>query len=175
MIRWMQDHPKRYDSMEVFWLLKAMQHKSWGIPISEISGIRNHEYTVNTEQFLGDEIRRIKADLRYRELLVQRLEELQMNTLLSTRNVGCFWVEHISDAYYYHLVTSHGDEYERINLSETSSSFVFSEQHLPFVDSGLAVKNGGIKWELGVQEKYAASFAEELPEDFFYKKMTCIL
>ena len=69
--------------MEVFWLLEAMQHKSWGIPISEISGIRNHEYTINTEQFLGEEVKRVRAEVHYRELLAQRLEQLQMNMLLT--------------------------------------------------------------------------------------------
>ena len=157
---------RRYDSMEVFWLLEAMQHKSWGIPISEISRIRNHEYTINTEQFLGEEVKRIRADIQYRELLAQRLEQLQMNMLLSTKNIGCFWVEHFPSAYYCHLVTGRGDEYERINLSEKSSSFIFSDQHLPFFDSGLEVEDDRVEWEMGIQEKYVSSLGLEIPEDF---------
>lgn len=157
---------RRYDSMEVFWLLEAMQHKSWGIPINEISGIRKHEYTINSEQFLGKEVKRIRADVRYRELLAQRLEQLQTNMLLSMKNIGCFWVERIPSVYCCHLVTGRGDEYERINLSETSSSFVFSDQHLPFFDNGLAVESDRVEWEMCVQEEYAASFHEEIPEEF---------
>ena len=74
-----ENNYRRYDSMEVFWLLEAMQHKSWGVPISEISGIRNHEYTINTEQFLGEEVRRIRQNIHYQELLAQRLEQLRLN------------------------------------------------------------------------------------------------
>ena len=161
-----ENNYRRYDSMEVFWLLEAMQHKSWGIPISEISGIRNHEYTINTEQFLGEEVKRIRADIRYRELLAQRLEQLQMNMLLSTKNIGCFWVENIPSAYYCHLVTGRGDEYERINLSEKSSSFIFDDQHLPFIDNGLQVEDDRVEWEMGIQEKYVRSLGLEIPEDF---------
>ena len=161
-----QNNYRRYDSMEVFWLLEAMQHKSWGIPISEISGIRNHEYTINTEQFLGEEVKRVRADLRYRDLLAQRLEQLQMNMLLSRKNIGCFWVEHIPAVYCCHLVTGWGDEYERINLSEKSSSFIFSDQHLPFFDNGLEVEDDRVEWEMSVQEKYIETFGTEIPEDF---------
>lgn len=161
-----ENNYRRYDSMEIFWLLEAMQHKSWGIPISEISGIRNHEYTIKTEQFLSEEVKRIRADIHYRELLAQRLEQLQMNMLLSTKNIGCFWVEQIPSVYCCHLVTGRGDEYERINLSEKSSAFIFSDQHLPFFDSGLEVEDDRIEWEMGVQEKYIEAFETEIPDDF---------
>lgn len=161
-----ENNYRRYDSMEIFWLLEAMQHKSWGIPISEISGIRNHEYTIKTEQFLSEEVKRIRADIHYRELLAQRLEQLQMNILLSTKNIGCFWVEQIPSVYCCHLVTGRGDEYERINLSEKSSAFIFSDQHLPFFDSGLEVEDDRVEWEMGVQEKYIEAFETEIPDDF---------
>ena len=120
---------RRYDSMEVFWLLEAMQHKSWGVPISEISGIRNHEYTINTEQFLGEEVRRIRKNIHYQELLAQRLEQLRLNMLLSMKNIGCFWVEHIPASYSCHLVTGRGDEYERINLSKKLKEMIVYMNH----------------------------------------------
>ena len=161
-----ENNYRRYDAMEVFWLLEAMQHKSWGVPISEISGIRNHEYTINTEQFLGEEVRRIRKKIHYQELLAQRLEQLRMNMLLSTKNIGCFWVEQIPAVYCCHLVTGRGDEYERINLSEAGSSFIFTDQHLPFIDSALMVENGRVEWEMALQDKYADAFKEEMPEDF---------
>jgi DNA-binding transcriptional MerR regulator len=157
---------RKYAPMEVFWLLEAMQHKSWGIPISDISAIRNHEYTMHTEQFLGEKVNHIRKDLRFRELLADRLDELRTNMLLSTRNIGCFWVENIPSAYHCHLVTGHRDEYEQINLSEKSSSFIFSDRHLPFFDNGLIVEEDGVNWEMCVQEKYVASFEEEIPDDF---------
>ena len=159
-----ENNYRRYDSMEVFWLLEAMQHKSWGVPISEISGIRNHEYTINTEQFLGEEVRRIRKKIHYQELLAQRLEQLRMNMLLSTKNIGCFWVEQIPASYCCHLVTGRGDEYERINLSEAGSSFIFTDQHLPFIDSALMVENGRVEWEMALQDKYADAFKDEMPD-----------
>ena len=108
----------------------------------------------------------IRKDLRFRELLADRLDELRTNMLLSTRNIGCFWVENIPSAYHCHLVTGHRDEYEQINLSEKSSSFIFSDRHLPFFDNGLIVEEDGVNWEMCVQEKYVASFEEEIPDDF---------
>ena len=32
-----ENNYRTYETMEVFWLLEAVQHKSWGIPISEIA------------------------------------------------------------------------------------------------------------------------------------------
>lgn len=39
-----------YDEMDIFWLLEAMQHKSWGINISDISKVRMNQYAEQTRQ-----------------------------------------------------------------------------------------------------------------------------
>lgn len=59
-----------------------------------------------------------------------------------------------------------GDVSTLLNLSKKSSSFFFSEQHLPFFDSGLEVEDDRVEWEMSVQEKYIETFGAEIPEDF---------
>ena len=157
---------RSYDSMEVFWLLEAMMHKSWGIPISEIAGIREHEFTFHTEQFLRERISGLKKEASYLELLSERLEEIRKNTLLSTKNIGNFWVDHYPVEYRCHLVNGRGDEYDRINLSGDMSRFIFSEHNLPFFSNGLTVESGHVEWEMAIQERYLDALGKTLPEGF---------
>lgn len=159
---------RSYDEMEVFWLLEAMQHKSWGIPISEISEIRRNEYSWSTERFLGEEASKMKDEASYKELLAERLLELRRYMLLGMRNIGNYWVDHREAEYRCHLVTGHGDEYDRISIAPASSRFVFSDRHMPFVDNALTADGEHINWEMSVREKYVAALPGPVPDSFFH-------
>lgn len=156
-----------YDSMEVFWLLEAMQHKSWGIPISEISDIRKKEYSYNTELFLRQESVRIREESIYKKMLSERLEELRRYMLLGMRNLGNFWVDQCGAQYRTHFVRGIGDEYERLGIAPDSSRCLLSERCMPFFDNGLTTGEGYIDWELTIRKKYADYLIESLPESFY--------
>ena len=155
-----------YDSMEVFWLMEAMQHKSWGIPIHEIADIRNHEYTSNTRSFIHKEALKLSEEAVYKKLLSQRLEEVESYMLLGMQNIGNFWVEHTKAQYRCHLVRSRGDEYDRINLSQEASRYIFSERMHPFFDSGLTAGEEHVDWEMTIRKKYVDMLGGPVPEAF---------
>lgn len=158
---------RRYDSMDVFWLMEAMQHKSWGIPISEIDDIRNHEYTSNTAKYLHDESLKQEKEVEYRKLLSERLKDLESYMLTGLKNIGNFWAEKTKAQYRCHLVRGKGDEYERINLSRETSGYVFSEKTLPFIDNGISVNGEYTDWEIVIKKQYADLLMEELPDAFY--------
>lgn len=158
---------RSYDTMEVFWLLEAMQHKSWGIPISEISEIRRNEYSWSTERFLREEAAKMKEDASYKELLAGRLLELRKYMLLGMRNIGNYWVDHVEAEYRCQLVTGHGDEYDRIGIAPESSRFLFSDRYMPFIDNALTADGARIKWEMSIREKYLSALPGPIPDTFF--------
>ena len=158
---------RSYDTMEVFWLLEAMQHKSWGIPISEISEIRRNEYSWSTERFLREEAAKLKEDAACKELLAGRLLELRRYMLLGMRNIGNYWVDHVEAEYRCHLVTGRGDAYDRIGIAPASSRFVFSDRYMPFVDNALTADGDRINWEMSIREKYLSALPDSLPDTFF--------
>lgn len=157
---------RTYDTMEVFWLLEAMVHKSWGVPISEIHDIRCDRYTMNTEKFLDGVIRKREEETEYLGLFVKRLKQLRDNTSLSKLNIGNFWIERIPAAYHFHLVAGRGDEYDRIQMPEEASRFIFSEKMLPFFDSGFTVNGDTVDWEMRIEEEYLKALHATLPEGF---------
>lgn len=144
-----------------------MEHKSWGIPINEISDIRKNEYSWNTEQFLREESERLEEESAYKKLLSVRLLDLRKYMQLGMRNIGNFWVDRIEAEYRCHLVRGHGDSYERISLWEEESGFIFSDRHLPFFDTGLTMGEGHVDWEMAIREKYVKMLGGPLPESFF--------
>ncbi|MBQ6384659.1 MAG: MerR family transcriptional regulator [Lachnospiraceae bacterium] len=158
---------RTYDTMEVFWLLEAMEHKSWGVPISEIRKIRGSQYAVNTAAFLDGEIAKKREEAAWDTLLAERLLGIRDYMEFGALNIGNFWVAGTEPAYLCHLVTGWGDRYERINLPEEASRFIFSEKMLPFFDSGFTARGGRIDWEMRISERYVRALKAELPEPFF--------
>ena len=157
---------RTYDTMEVFWLLEAVVHKSWGVPISEIQDIRREQYTVNTEKFLEGEITKKEKESAFINLFVKRLRQLRDYASLSMLNIGNFWIERVPAVYCFHLVTGRGDEYDRIQMPEEASRFIFSENVLPFFDSGFTVLGDTVDWEMRIEEQYLKALHAKLPEGF---------
>ena len=155
-----------YDTMEVFWLLEAMVHKSWGIPISEIQEIRSEQYAVNTKIFLDDEIRKREWEAEYNALYIERLRKVRDYASFGSLNIGNFWVEQVPASFSFHLVTGRGDEYDRINLPEEASRFIFSDRMLPFFDSGFSVNREKVDWEMRIEENYVRRLGAKFPEGF---------
>lgn len=156
---------RTYDDMEVFWLLEAVQHKSWGIPISEIANIRQNQYSANTEQFLEEEIARLKESASYETLLAKRLQELKTYMKFGEANIGNFWVDEMPATYRCYLVRGRGgDDYERICFPKENSEYVFSERMYPFFGSGLTAGEDYADWEITIDEKYVKELEHpELP------------
>ena len=163
---------RSYDSMEFFWLLECMQHKSWGIPIGEIAGIRENSFSANTAEFLDREIARLEDSAYYENLLAERLAKVRDNAALGRINIGNFWVRNIPPRWKRHLVTGHGDEYDRITLTQDASQFLFSDDLLPFFDNMIRVQGGDAHWEMGVEERYLRKLGKTAPEDFEHMPAT---
>lgn len=161
---------RKYDSMDVFWLLETMQHKSWGMPINEIAGIRGNDFSSNTEKFLQKEAARLEVEHRYNQMLADRLKSLGDDLILCQLNIGNYWVEKTEPEYRCHLATGRRDEYERIDLNEDASRYFFSERCMPFFECGFSAdysideSNGAVEWEMIIRKKYTDVIAETLPE-----------
>ena len=157
---------RSYDTMELFWLLEAMEHKSWGLPIGEIQGIRQEQYARNTQTFLEEEIEKLEQEVRFKALLAERLKQVRDYTALSAANIGNFWIEQVPACFCCHLVTGRGDEYERIIMSEELSRFVFSDRMLPFFDSGFTLNQDRVDWQMRMNEGWLRRLGDSLPKGF---------
>ena len=157
-----------YDTMDVFWLLEAIQHRSWGISIGDISDLRMSEYAVGTERYLAQAAQSLEKEAEYKLMLASRLRQIRSRIAVSMANVGNFWVMEQPETYRCHLVTGRGDEYERINMSQEASRLVFSNENLPFFDSGLTVRDEEAEWEMVIEKQYADGLGLRLPDDFSF-------
>ncbi|MBQ9827400.1 MAG: MerR family transcriptional regulator [Lachnospiraceae bacterium] len=166
---------RKYSDMEVFWLLEASQHKSWGIPINEISGIRENGYTKSTEIFLSKELEDLRKEAAYKLLLSRRLDEVREHMGLGLLNIGNYWIARVPEFYRCHLVTGRGDVYDRINMPLEVSRYIFSERCIPFADSGFTVKEDLTEWEMCIKKEYADALDEPVPAEMeLFPCRTCL-
>ena len=108
---------RSYETMEIFWLLEAVEMKSWGIPISEIAAIREHHFT-STARYLDNAIDSLEKRRSYTSLLEDRLRQVRDYAVFGQINIGNFWVMKIPAMWRCHLVTGRGDDYERITIAK---------------------------------------------------------
>ena len=161
-----ENNYRSYDSMEVFWLLEAIQHKSWGIPISGITDIRANHFARNIREYLEERIAVLESREAYLSLLADRLKQVKSYAALGQVNIGNFWVTEMPAVWRCHLVTGRGDDYDRITLKKEESAFIFSDERLPFFDSGLMVREHGVDWEMSIEEHYLTSLGDTPPGSF---------
>lgn len=164
-----------YDEMDIFWLLEAMQHKSWGINISDISKVRMNQYAEQTSSRLEKISESLDREIRYKVLLSKRLKGLCEKMKLSFANIGNYWIAEIPAYYAVHLVDGTGDQYQRMNLSEDAGKQLFSDRVVPFTDSGFTAFDEKQSWELRICEEYARELKLDITEDFmFCPKRICL-
>lgn len=164
-----------YDEMDIFWLLEAIQHKSWGINISEISKVRLNQYAERTSACLEDLADKLEREVAYKTLLLKRLRRLRQGIALSYANVGNFRIDEVPAYYAVHLVDGEGDHYGKIDLPEEAGRQLFSERVIPFTDSGFTLYGERQSWELRIREDYAKELNLALSEEFhFCPKRICL-
>lgn len=157
---------RSYDSIEIFWLLEAMQHKSWGIPISDIATIRENRFIQNTKDYLEEEILSLEKRTVYTSVLTSRLKQVRDFSFLGRVNIGNFWVTEIPSVWRCQFITGMGDQYDRIMLSKEASSFLLSEKLLPFIDWSFTLHGRNVDWEFAIEEKYLTVLGETAPGSF---------
>ncbi|MCR4892118.1 MAG: MerR family transcriptional regulator [Lachnospiraceae bacterium] len=159
---------RSYNTMEVFWLLEALQHKSWGIPIKGIIDIRKNRFEQNTDEFLKEEIERLNEELSYKQVLSKRLEQVREQIAFGKYNVGNFWVKRIPAVWRCPLITGHGDDYDRFSITDKESRIVFNERNTPFFESGLTAYENRVEWEMTILNEYADALGLSLKDGFSF-------
>ena len=163
-----ENNYRYYASIEIFWLLEAMQFKSWGIPISEIATIRENRFIQNTKNYLEEEILLQEKKAEYTSVLIDRLKQVRGYSLLGKVNIGNFWVTEQPSVWRCNFVTGLGDQYDRILLSKEAGRFMLSEELLPFVDWSFTLCGPSVEWKFSIEEKYLTALGKTAPGTFTY-------
>lgn len=145
---------RSYDTMDIFFLMEAIQYQGWNINIRSIKGLKEENYYDQIVSYLQNYYNELTEDIDYKMLLLKRISQVTDRNKTGRYNLGNYWVKRIPERYFFHVVTGEGDNYERICLLEEMSKVLFSDTNIPFWDVYFEYKNGKEIWGLSVEKRY---------------------
>lgn len=145
---------RSYDTMDIFFLMEAIQYQGWNINIKKIRGIKEENYYNQIIDYLLNYRNELIKEIDYKTLLIERLCQVTERNKMSRYNLGNYWVKQIPERYVFNIVTGEGDNYEKICLPEEMSKILFSDANIPFWDVYFEYKNGKEIWGISFEKRY---------------------
>ncbi|SHK14911.1 MerR family regulatory protein [Anaerocolumna jejuensis DSM 15929] len=149
-----ENNYRSYDTMDVFFLMEAIQYQGWNINIKNIRGLKEENYYDKIVNYLLKYYNELIKDIDYKTLLSELICQVTERNKMVRYNLGNYWVKRIPERYLFHVVTGEGDSYEKICLPEEMSKVLFSDTNIPFWDVYFEYIDGKEIWELSFEKRY---------------------
>lgn len=163
-----ENNYRSYDTMDIFFLMEAIQYQGWNINIKSIRGLKEENYYVQIVEYLMKYHDELIQDIDYKTLVSERIGQVIERNKMGLYNMGNYWVKRIPERYLFHVVTGEGDSYERICLPEEMSKMLYSDENIPFWDVYFEYKDGKEFWGLSFEKRYFDKLKISYKENMTY-------
>ncbi|MCD7809794.1 MAG: MerR family transcriptional regulator [Erysipelotrichaceae bacterium] len=149
---------RTYSTMDVFMLMEIINYQSLGFTLKEINELIQDDYYENLNVHLKKYNAKLDQEIELKQLMKYRLNEINERAEACKLNVGHYWVKMIPRREAFYICSSHNDDYERFEMSDKASEFVFSSEHTAFFDALVRFEDDKETWWYGMNETYAQQF-----------------
>ncbi len=150
---------RTYSTMDVFMLMEIIQYQSLDFTLKEINELIQDDYYEKLHQHLKKLDEKIDKEIELKQLMKYRLNEINERAEACQLNVGHYWVKKIPEREAFYMCASHNDNYERFEMDDRSSEFVFSSEHMSFCEALIRFEDDKESWWYAMNEDYASHFA----------------
>ena len=157
-----ENNYRLYDTMDYFALSEAIALSRFNVNIKNIYTLKAKDYCDKLSECYRNFINVTDRELKYKELLKDRAEELLLRTENAEMNVGHIWIKRVPPYRMYPLMKSHNDTYGAIEIPEKVKDLLNSSDILPFCDGAIELNDHSEQWWLLIGKRYAKQL--ELPE-----------
>lgn len=157
-----QNNYRSYTILDIFMLLDAIQYKSWGIPVKEMSRLRKGEFLEEVRTQLTRYQQELEQEAAYKALLSERIRFVADRSRTAHLNLQNFWVKVVPEHYFIPLVQGDGDTYGELLLGQQAASILFSERVAPFWNPCFEEVGDHQLWGITLEKRYFDAL--ELPD-----------
>lgn len=162
-IRESDNNYRQYTIWDIFNLCEFLQLKEFNITVKELADIKNRDYSFHIRKKLYEYKDNLNHELFYKNLLLQRVNQLLDAIECYEYNEGNYWVKRVSANYMFHFVSSNGDEYGKIDTSDDIRKVILSPDILTFLDSVIEI-NENDDWWFSISDEYKSLLPNEILE-----------
>lgn len=149
-----ENNYRTYSTMDIFLLMEIVRYQTMNFSVKDISELLSDNYMKKYARHLQQYYIDIDQEISYKTLLKQRIKELADRAEASFQNIGNYWIKKIPAHYLMFLVNGHGDQYERIAISNKNRDIIFKESYMSFFESIVIFEENEDKWWYGIPKDY---------------------
>lgn len=167
-VRKTDNNYRMYSIWDVFSFLDFLQYKEMGLSAKELADIRKHDFSTNMCQRLKQEKQRLEDEIRYKECMRARIEEILERMECYRYNEENYWVKRVGGRYLFHFLTSENDEYGDVDMPVKLRKEIFSDRLMPMLDPCVEFRNKN-EWWYAISEKYDMLLDEDCKKQAEYQ------
>ncbi|MCD7839120.1 MAG: MerR family transcriptional regulator [Erysipelotrichaceae bacterium] len=149
---------RTYSTMDIFMLMEVIQYQSLDFTLREINELIQNNYYEKLNEHLKAYETKINQEIELKQLLKYRLNEIKDKAEACQLNVGHYWVKKIPQRDAFYMCSSHNDDYDRFEMDDKSSEFVFSNEHMCFCEALIRFEEDKETWWYAMSDEYARHF-----------------
>lgn len=144
-----------YSTMDLLNLAEAIHLKRFDINIGDIAHVQNNDFTENILKHLISFKSQLSEEIKYKNMLMNRADELIARYRISKANIGNFWVKYIPGYCKYQLCFLENDHFSEITQSISVLQSLFGSAISPFSDGIIQFFDTADIWYIVVSDKYS--------------------
>lgn len=149
-----ENNYRSYNIFDIFLLLDTIQFKSWGINVKDMQELRQEDFLRKARTQLGTYRDQLQEELRYKQLLLERIDFIAQRAQTAYLNIGNHWLKKLPACCFIPLVQGDGDDYGPVEITKEASSALFNDRAAPFLNFCFEEENGRQAWGMMVQQHY---------------------
>ena len=127
-----ENNYRSYNIFDIFLLLDTIQFKSWGINVKDMQELRQADFLRKARTQLGAYRDQLQEELRYKQLLLERMDFIAQRAQTAYLNIGHHWME----------------------ITKEASAALFNDRVSPFLNFCFEEEDGRQAWGMIVQQAY---------------------
>lgn len=145
-----------YTAMDYFSLGEAISLSQFGINIKDISALAMQDYSSQTIQYLEAFIANTTNEMKYKNLLMKRAEQIIEKTETASMNIGNIWVKKVDAHVLFPLMKSKNDVYGELVTPESVIPYLNRRDNIVFGDGLIEFNEHDEFWWVSINREYLA-------------------
>lgn len=152
-----------YSTMDLLSLAEAVHFKQFDVNIGDFDYMKNNDHSEKFLKHLTMFKKRLTEEVEYKNLLINRADELIERYRISWANLGHFWVKHVPSYCKYRLCSLEEGCFFDITQSTPVLHSLFDRTISPFCDGMIEFSDAADAWNIVIADKYSGSL--DLPKE----------
>lgn len=172
--RQLDNNYRTYNTMDIFLLMEIVRYQALDFGIKEISDLLSNHYMEKYANHLYEQYKKIDEEIRKKELLKERIKELEERAITSQFNVNHYWIKSLPAYDLVYMLDAEGDHYGEFNITNINRKALFENDYMAFFESMCLFEENKDTWWYGINQYYGKRLEIKYKNEAILPKAICL-